>query len=220
MMKKDTLQNTMQTSLRYMTVSLLAVAVLSACKKEEIEPIEPEPTTLEVKYVTDIVADTGNVGLYTFYSLRENKIIAQSDSATDKWDLGFKGTTIINNSGISGPGNGGATIVDGIFEELNTAPSSFSTDGTSSLAIPTASNNGWYQYTSTNPPEHAILPIAGKVIMVRTADGKYAKVEIQSYYKGKPNTTTPEFANLATRPPGRHYNFRFVYQPDGSTNLN
>ena len=210
------------TTFQYLTTAFFAVTVImSSCKKEDDDFPEPEPSSLGIKNAYDIIADTGNVGIYTFYSLSENKVIDQADSATTKWDLGFKGTTIITNSGVSGPGNGGATIMVGIFEELTTAPSSgYATDGTGSLAIPTGSDNGWYHYTGTTSPEHAILPIAGKIIMVRTAEGKYAKVEILSYYKGSPNTTTAGFVDSGTRPPGKHYNFRFSYQPDGSTNLN
>jgi hypothetical protein len=200
-----------------------AIITLASCSKEEDLP-EPViiPSSLEVQYANDIVADTGNVEIYTYYSLSENKIIDQADSSTNKWDLAFKGTSVLTNSGVSGPGNGGAIVQNGIFDEIIEAPTSgYAEDASGALAIPTGSNNGWYYYTgSAQEPKHAILPLAGKVILVRTSEGKYAKVEILSYYKGNPATNTPDFENLATRPSVRHYNFKYVFQPSGSTKLN
>ena len=44
-------------------------------------------------------------------------------------------------------------------------------------------------------------------------------MEIISYYKANPHTTTATFADLNTRPASRYYTFRFIYQPDGTTNF-
>jgi hypothetical protein len=35
-------------------------------------------------------------------------------------------------------------------------------------------------------------------------------------YKGNPNTSTPEFADLATRPAFGHFTFRYATQTNGS----
>jgi len=50
------------------------------------------------------------------------------------------------------------------------------------------------------------------VIFLKTAEGKYAKLEILSYHKGAPAAPIPTSE-------ARHYTFRYVYQPDGSTKL-
>ena len=50
-----------------------------------------------------------------------------------------------------------------------------------------------------------ISPIAGKIIVIRTADNFYAKIEILSYYKDL------DPSNPAN---GRHYTFNYVYQPN------
>ena len=50
----------------------------------------------------------------------------------------------------------------------------------SPLAICTGSDNGWYNY---NRATNLILPIPGRTIVLRTADGNYAKMRILSYYK-------------------------------------
>jgi hypothetical protein len=59
-------------------------------------------------------------GKFTFYSLETNSVIANTDSATNKWDIGLRGTTIITNSGNSGPANGGAFVYVGTFDDLKT----------------------------------------------------------------------------------------------------
>ena len=55
-----------------------------------------------------------------------------------------------------------------------------------------------------------LTPIPGRVLVIRTADGTYAKVRILSYYKGAPET--PD----AATDEARYYTFEFLHQPDGS----
>ncbi|ELR69092.1 hypothetical protein C900_05481 [Fulvivirga imtechensis AK7] len=183
---------------------------------------------LEAEVVEDLQADpqsnpdgTAREGTnqFTLYSLKDNKVIPNSDSATTKWDIGFRSTAIIVNGGDSGPGQGEAQITTGIFEELTEAPETgYKKDEEGSYAI--QGTDGWYNYTGhTGTPVNAIIPIPGKTIVIKTAEGKYAKIEILSYYYGSPNTTTAEFADMATRSPSRYYTFRFIYQHNGSRNL-
>ena len=132
------------------------------------------------------------------------------------WDIAFRGTTIIINGGSSSgildapkrTGNAGAYITDGIFEEItNINLSAFAQDGPDGLAIPTGSGNGWYTY---DPTQLTILPIPGKVIVLRTADNKYAKIEILSYYKDAPQVINDQIALNDLR----YYTFNYVYQDD------
>jgi hypothetical protein len=178
-----------------------------------------EDPELNVQKAEDIPANAdagrGAPPDFTFYSLSEGEIVADEDSASTNWDLAFSGTSVLTNSGNSGPGQGGAVILDMPFEEVDMAPSEgYKVDSDSEPAI-----DGWYKYTGNNEPKHAILPLPEKTIVVRTATGNYAKVEILSYYEGNPDTSTDEFANSETRPPSRHYTFRYVIQTDGSKNL-
>lgn len=192
---------------------LFSAVAFSACDSDDEDPIvQLEATT---------VADLNSVSTknYTLFSFANNATVLNSDSATSKWDIGFRGTTIILNSGTSGPGNAAGQTVNGIFEEILEAPADgYAVDGTTKAIV---GSGGWYTYTgeAASGPKHAVLPNAGKVLILKTADGKYVKVEMISYYKGNPNTTTAEFADLATRPASRYYTFRFIYQADGSTNL-
>ena len=73
----------------------------------------------------------------------------------------------------------------------------------------TGSNNGWYNYNSAT---NVVSPIAGKVLVIKTHDGKYAKMEILNYYQDAP-------ANPTGVEPSRYYKFNFVYQPNGTKNF-
>ena len=88
----------------------------------------------------------------------------------------------------------------------------FLSDTASGLAIPTGSDNGWYNYSG--PPSYLITPLSGKILVIRTSDDKYAKMEIVSYYQGAPET--PQYGVDESR----YYTFNYVYQPnDGVTNF-
>ncbi len=153
-------------------------------------------------------------GKYTFYSIENNKVIASSDSATGKWDLGFRGTTIITNSGTSGPGTGGAFVYVGLYNALTAIPadSTFKTDNAPAYAITAGSNKSWYVYDGVNA---LVNPIPGRVLVIKTASGKYAKVEILNYYKGgvTPAATASDAIKLNEQ---RYFTFRFTFQPNGT----
>jgi hypothetical protein len=186
--------------------------LLSSCKEQSV--IEPDAIVPQASIVTlrNVPADTGAVGVFTFVSLRDSAILASSDSNTMKWDLAFRTTTIRVNCGASGPGQGGAIVLTSSdFDTLSSAPATgYRIDSsTTSLAIPTGSGNGWYNY---NPSMNIIIPIPGVVLVIRTGEGKYAKVQIQSYYRNAPTVPT-----ASDKP--RCYTFRYYYQSDGSTKL-
>lgn len=194
---------------------ILFLSGIIACKKEDT----PEPLAPISKTITNLAADPGTgvdptngqpigtTNKFTLFSFATGSTVPNTDSATNKWDLGFKGTTIIVNSGISGPGNAGVILTTGILEDIAEAPESgYVSDNSTSLAIPPGSGKGWYTYDGQ---AMVIRPTAGKILLVRTADGKYAKMEIISYYKDAP-------ANPTFMIPARYFTFRYFYQSDGS----
>jgi hypothetical protein len=199
--------------------ALLALAIgFSSCSDDKEETVvAPALQATTVSNLAAGVTTTNGGGgqptsatKYTFYSFANNAQVATADSNTTKWDVGFRGTNIIINGGTSGPGQGGALVQDGLFTEIATAPETgLRVDAATGLAIPTGSNNGWYNY---NGATNIITPLAGKVILVRTATGKYAKLEIVSYYQNAPATPTATSVS-------RYYTFRYLYQPDGTRNL-
>lgn len=214
----------MKTILSFLVLSLIALSIFfSSCSKSD-----PSPVTISSITFNSLPADppTGGynpnngqpIGVtrkFTFFSFKTGGVVANTDSATNKWDLGFNGTTILVNGGPQRSGKGGAIVATGIFTEMTSAPESgydvdslVSVNGTSkrTYAIPTGSGKGWYNY---NPSNNTISPIAGRFLVVKTGDERYAKVEIISYYKDAPSTIT-------SSTPDRYYTFRYVYQADGS----
>jgi hypothetical protein len=206
-------------------VVLTGALLLASCEKNDVTT----PVTTTTKTTRDLPADTilgvytsgpmtgqpYGSGRFTFYSLERNEVVANADSATTKWDLGFRGTTIITNGGTSGPGQGGAYMYIGTFSDVNSVSpdSTFRVDnGSSQLAIRTGSGNGWYSY---NGATQIITPIAGRVFVIRTATGKYAKIEILNYYKGGV-TLDASASDEEKLKKQRYYTFRFVYQANGT----
>jgi HmuY protein len=224
----------------------LAVAILSAgvlllsCSKDEATVAIDKTNNGSFKIFTEgnittvqnLMADTiigltpgvppaGGIpfgsGKFTFFSLENKALVSNADSATTKWDIAFRGTTILINAGSSGPGNGGAFVLTGSFDNLPSLPadSVFRTDNAPVYAIPVGSGRSWYNY---NGPVNLLTPLPGRVLAIRTASGKYAKLEIQNYYKGgvTPATTAPDNIKLTEQ---RYYTFRFTYQPNGTKNF-
>lgn len=184
----------------------------TACKKDEVTtPTTSQSFSLLVKDL-DADADQPYKNQFTYYSFKDQKVITGSDTASNKWDIAFKGTTIIINGGPIRNGNGGAYIFEGSYSELLNIPETaqFRVDSSAtSLAIPTGSGNGWYNY---NPQAFVISPIPGRTLVIKTGDGKYAKMEVISYYKNAP--VAPTQAD-----PARYYTFRYFYQADGSKKM-
>ena len=211
----------MKKSISYIIVIAVFNVFLLSCSKSNTTIVAPLSATM----VKDLPADTiigitaqgqpYGAGKYTFYSLEKNSIIANTDSATTKWDLAFNGTKILTNSGTSGIGLGGAFVQVGLFDNLKTisADSVFKTDNApSSYAVTFGSGKGWYTY---DPIKNLITPLAGRVLVIRTATGKYAKVEIIAYYKGGVtlDATAPDAEKLSKQ---RYYTFRYIFQPNGT----
>lgn len=199
------------------SAAILAVSLFFAsCDKDDDAAVQQDPA-LEVTKVSNLYAPQSGgqgqpvTGDFTKFSFSTGTTVTSGDN----WDIAFRGTSIIVNGGFAGTGepvkNGTASIatVTGVFSEITSAPagSEFKQDAEGAYAIPTGSGNGWYSY---NPANHVISPIAGKVFVVKTHEGKYAKMEILSYYQDAP-------ANPAGTEPSKYYTFNFTYQPNGST---
>ena len=204
---------------QFLKLSLLALFIFTASCSSDDDNNTTTPEVVTTKVSNLPAPQTGGQGqpeggTFTKFSFSENKIVT-----TDKWDIAFRGTTIIVNGGAkynaedagepARTGSGAVSIVSGTFAGVTTFPAvaTFKTDAASAYAIPTGSGNGWYSYNSTT---HIISAIAGKVFVVKTHDGKYAKFEILSYYKDAP--VAPDLTSLYP-----YYTFSFAYQANSAT---
>lgn len=199
----------------------LSIALV-ACTKDEETIVVPVSAITVKDLAADTVTGLGldgrpkSAGTTTYYSLVDNKVVASTDAASTKWDIAFSSTKILINGGTSGPGIGGAFVYVGLFDALKSIPadSNFATDNANAaaFAIPLGSGKAWYTYDGLTT---LVSPIAGRVLVIRTATGKFAKIEIISYYKG--GVTLPASASVNDKLfKQRYYTFRYAYQPNGS----
>lgn len=198
------------------TVKALALVTLligfTSCSDDNDKPlldIESETySNLQATQSADYTTTPATIiGDYIKFSFKTGTITTGND-----WDIAFRGSTIIVNGGEATSSDQPARTADaGVYiatgtlasvTEVNT--SLFITDNaTTGLAIPTGSGKGWYSYDATT---HIISPIAGKVIVIKTSTGHYAKLEILSYYENsKPNE---DLSN------SQFFTFNYVYQPN------
>lgn len=201
----------------FKSVLVLSVfSLLASCSKDDENT--PAPVTLETKTFSNLYApQTGGQGqpvggAFTKFSFSQNTTVTD-----DSWDIAFRGTTILVNGGTAigiadeptRTGSGAASIVSNTLAGVTSVPeaSTFKQDAANTYAITTGSGNGWYTYNSST---NIISPIAGKILVVKTHDGKYAKMEIISYYKDAP--ANPDATSLT-----RYFTFKYVYQPNGTS---
>lgn len=196
--------------------------ILFSCTKDEttvaLSVTAITVNNLPADTVLGINTTTGmpfSAGKYTFFSLERNAIVPNTDSASTQWDLALASNKILTNGGTSGKGLGGAFVYVGLFDDLKSIPSDsvFKTDNApASFAVTFGSGKGWYVYDQLTS---LITPLAGRVLVIRTASGKFAKVEIINYYKG--GVTLPITASDSDKlSKQRYYTFRYAYQPNGS----
>jgi hypothetical protein len=195
---------------KFLKLSLLALVLFTAsCSSDDNNNTEDDNTVPAVVTTKVSNLDANQTG-YTKFSFSENKIVT-----TDDWDVAFSTTTILVNGGVkmtdSEPdrkGSGAASIVSSTFANVTLYPaaSTFVQDAATVYAIPKGSGKGWYNYDMNS---HIVSPIAGKVFVVKTHDGKYAKFEILSYYKDAPATTDGTNSGF--------YTFNFAYQANSTT---
>jgi len=206
----------------FLKLSLLALVLFTAsCSSDDNnndDNIIPEVVTKKVSDLNAPIAGGGQgqaeTGDYTKFSFSENKIVTDNN-----WDIAFRGTSIIVNGGTkvtaadagepTRTGSGAVSVVSGTFASVTLFPlaSTFAQDAAATPAFPISGTNGWYDYNSV---AHTITAKAGKVYVVKTHDGKYAKIEILSYYKGAPAAPSADSTP-------RYYTFNFAYQANSTT---
>ena len=225
--------------LRVLALAMLALTLV-ACEDDAAPaeaPVLPVRTFRNLDARGDSTARNPMTGIETvivarprtYFNLRTGEIrSAVTDSNSLNWDIAFEALGIYTNNGVSGPGNGGAVVINDLFENVTTAPADnqFRIDRANnrdSLAIVQRPNTmppaplGWYttgQIAGAPFQATLITPTPGRTIVVRCANGQFAKVQIQSYY-----LNAPDPAAVTVTTPARYYTFRWAIQTDGSRNL-
>jgi len=183
-------------------VSLFVTSCTS--NDEELAPVvAKQAVNIHAPVTTDYTVNPPTeAGTFAKFSFETGTVV--TDGA---WDIAFRGTTILINGGAkvglsdepTRTGIGSLSLQTGTFAEILVAPndSEFKQDESGTLALPKST---WYSY---NPQNHLISAIAGKVLLVRTHNNHYVKMEILSYYKDQD-----------TSKDSRYYSFNYVYNPN------
>lgn len=117
------------------------------------------------------------------------------------WDLAFRRNEIVVNGGDLA-GNGGALDLGSVgFDSIVTLPAEGYVGSVAGRDTSSPGIGKWYDYGFTS---HLLTP-KPRVYAVRTADGRYAKLQILGYY------CPGARAGCVT--------FRYVYQGDGSRSV-
>lgn len=182
-------------------VAAAAALILSSLKRPELPTYAP--TALDIRDV-GAVLDTGMVTVdvsaeeaWTFFDFSRGAAVP-APPGTD-WDLGFHRFNVIVNGGEAFRGRGGALDMGSVpFDAVAEVPAEgyVTTDAGRDSAH--AVLGDWYDYSFTS---HLLRP-KDRTYALRTADGRYAKLRILSYYcpGAVPGCIT----------------FRYAYQGDGS----
>ncbi len=184
---------------------VVAYLVTSSLVRPEIASFEPSPV------VPGAEADALVVGTYTidarhpeawvFFDFSRGSVV--SDPGSLEWDLAVRRYHLALNGGEAFAGEAGAVALDEEWGRVVEAPADGYAATIGSLGgQPTHPALGrWYRYSFF---AHTLESL-GRVYAVRTADGRYAKLRIVSYYcpEATPGCVT----------------FEYAYQGDGSRRL-
>jgi len=200
-------------TIKILSIIALFIAFSSCSSDDDATPVLP----VESELIQNLHApQEGGQGQPVFGEfIKFNFATGQTTTSETDWDIALRGTIILINGGeITGiddepnrTGNGSAYIANGTMSSITSVDTSrLREDGENAQAIPTGSGAGWYIYAGA--PTHLITPIAGKILVFKTHDGKYAKMEILSYYKDAP-AAPDAFEDF-----DKYYTFNYVYQPN------
>ena len=171
-----------------------------------------------------------------YYSLENKEIAPAIYAQTTRWDIAFGGLynsfmsgnngKDANNYGNGGAGTGGILIIDKPFDQVTAVPADaqFKTRkdliGTDDLGD-FGEGTGWYLYDfagtklgdgSYNKQHVAYAMPEKRTVIVRTANGYYAKIKMISCYKDA-FTADKWLRNT----PHMYFTFEYVLVPKGST---
>ena len=198
------------------------IAFLTSCEKSNNYDLTNEEVVMNFVELdaSDFllnISDTSVTGTFTKFSFSEEDTVNHNN-----WDVAFRGTTIIVNGGAKAyndqpdrTGNAAIYIAIGSMSEINNIDTSrlLQDNSTGSAILENMmiddlgiSGEGWASY---NYQTHIISPIPGRILVFRTHDDKYVKMEILYFY----NSLTPEPQNGDY---GGFYTFNYVLT-DGAT---
>ena len=165
-------------------------------------PTPPNPSQVGETLVGPIVytVDATSTDAWQFFDFSRGSVVG--DPGARDWDLAFRRFHIIANGGPGFSGDGGVIPLEGAdFDAVSELPDAAYVETRVRRDSVNAAIERWYAYGWTS---HLLTPHP-TVYGVRTADGRYAKVQLLGYYcpGAQPGCLT----------------FRYVYQGAGGRAL-
>lgn len=164
--------------------SIVLLVVLVGTTLRRPEPPSFEPTPVHARPVGEqlvgpelITIDATDARRWQFFSFAQRSVVAQPEPRG--WDLAFRRFQVIVNGGAGFAGDGGALdmgVLD--FDDITAVPVSGYIGTTARSDSTNAAIGRWYRYSFTS---HLLTP-QPRVYAIRTADGRYAKLEFAGYY--------------------------------------
>lgn len=227
--------------------AIALIFTLSACKKDKTEVIEPEEPkeqiinewiTIDKKGVVNVkdlkIQSTRRI--YVYFSLEGMKFVEADKALTSDWDICFSdanGVRIQSNLGTTtnpdapyfgGTGRVSMAFTGKSFDDVTAPPAAADFDETGEFGLYLQNNIepenerhwGKYIYKENGLASH-VVPLPNKTVVLKLSDGRYAKLEYQSFYKG--GLLNPTLADYLPENLG-YANFRYYISKKGSTDLN
>ncbi len=171
-------------------IGFLMVSSMAPREALEFEPTPSQPvdsTLTSVVYDT-VTMDAHNEVAWLFFDFDRASPVVPPD--TVGWDLAFRRFTIVPAAAV-------ADLGISAFDAVTEAPVDGYVESTFGRDTLNTAIDRWYSYSMMS---HLLEP-NGHVYVVRTAESRYAKLELISYYCPGVVAGCPTF--------------RYVYQPDG-----
>lgn len=144
--------------------------------------------------------DASSPEVWRFFDFSAGSLV--ENPGPTEWDLGFRRFHVVANGGEGFAGRGGVVNLGPVpFDSVEAVPREGYVPSEAGNDTTNAATDGWYDYSFTS---HLLSP-RPRTYALRTADGRYAKLRILSYYcpEARPGCVT----------------FRYVYQGDGSVRV-
>jgi hypothetical protein len=166
----------------------------------EPTPVQPRPVGTALVGPELVTIDATDSRRWQFFSFSQRSVVA--NPAPRDWDLAFRRFQVIVNGGAGFAGDAGVLDLGEVrFDDVGVVPNDGYVATTARSDSTNAAINRWYRYSFTS---HLLTP-QPRVYAVRTADGRYAKLEFAGYYcpGAQPGCVT----------------FRYTYQGGGGRRL-
>ena len=176
-------------------VATIATIVVGSLRRPDqpvfsLSDLEPRARPAEFFGPDTVTLDARSIDRWTLFDLATGQI----GTANDAWDIAVKRHRLAVNGGDGFSGDGGAVRLELPFDEVREAPA----DGYApSLVTPggdtvNAVLDEWYSYDFFS---HLLKPDPVTFVL-RTADGRYAKLRVLGYYcpGPEPGCLTIEYA--------------------------